>query len=157
MTNRHKVALFADRLKRVTESFRADVESIMEDAKKADVDTSGLKRLVSWMGQDHQKRAEREAIDEQYRFLAGEIATPPAAPTEGELAQAIELYRDKATCRQVADSLKVSLGKAQKLRVLALAFIVQAEMNAPETTTKQTDDDKLEYLPHLDRRKAVPA
>lgn len=146
MSNRHKVALFADRLKRVTEAYRADVEAIIEDAKKADVDPPGLRRLVAWMGRDAAKRAEQALIDDQYRFLAGEIAEPPPQPTDGELATAIALFREKATVRQVADDLKISVGKAHKLKVLATAFIVQEEVNTvnesdgPDPSLAAVDD-----------------
>lgn len=134
MSNRHKVALFADRLRRVHEAYQADVDSIMQDAKQHDVDPSGLRRLVSWMRQDAAKRLEKELLDEQYRFLAGEIAEAPPEPTEGELAVAIGMVRSKATVRQIADELKVSVGKAHKLKVLATAFIVHRSVNsdAPE-------------------------
>lgn len=129
MTNRHKVVLFAERLKRITEAYRADVESIIEDAKKAEVDPSGLRRLVAWMRRDSVKRAEQEAIDHQYRFLAGEVDEAAALPTDGELARAVSLYEDKHSVRQVAETLKISVGKAHKLKVLAAAFIVHQEMN----------------------------
>ena len=45
MTNRHKIALFADRMKRVTEAYHADIASILEDAKKHDVDTDAHVRI----------------------------------------------------------------------------------------------------------------
>jgi uncharacterized protein (UPF0335 family) len=132
MTNRHKVAQFAERLRNVNDAYKADVEAIIEEAKAAEVDPSGLRRLVAWMRRDAVKRMEQEAVDEQYRFLAGEISEPPPEPTEGELAVTIALLRNKATVRQIADELKVSVGKAHKLKVLAAAFTVHRSLNNAE-------------------------
>lgn len=153
-TNRHKVALFSDRLKRVAEAYKADVDSIMEDVKKAEVDPAAVRRLASWKRKDPTKRLEQEIIDEQYRFLAGEIPDPPEPPTDGELGVAIAMFREKATVRQVADELKISVGKAHKLKVLASAFIVQQEMNTVNETPPPADD--LAIPPEL-RRERVPA
>jgi hypothetical protein len=138
MTNRHKVALFADRLRRLHDAYKADVESVMEDVKKAEIDPAGLRRLVSWMRQDTAARVQKELIDEQYRFLAGEVAEAPPEPTEGELATAIAMLRDKASVRQIADELKVSVGKAHKLKVLATAFIVHQTVNTVNTQPQDT-------------------
>lgn len=156
MTNRHKVALFADRLRRVHETYQADVEAIMEDAKKHEVDPAGLRRLVSWMRQDTAKRLEKELIDEQYRFLAGEVPEAPAEPTEGELAVAIKMLRDKASVRQIADELKVSVGKAHKLKVLATAFIVHPSVNTVNTDAPAAGFDEIvgEMPAHLRKVRA---
>lgn len=130
MTNRHKVAQFAERLRNVHDAYKADVEAIIEEAKQAEVDPAGLRRLVAWMRRDAVKRAEQALIDEQYRFLAGEVAEAPPEPTDGELAVAISMLRNKASVRQIADELKVSVGKAHKLKVLATAFIVHRSVNS---------------------------
>ena len=127
--NSHNIASLADRLTTLADAYKADVDAVIEDAKRAEVDTSALRRLVSWQRKDATKRTEQEAIDHQYRFLAGELDEPAALPAEGELAEAARHYADKLTVRQVAGVMKVSVGKAQKLKTLAALFTVHAEMN----------------------------
>jgi uncharacterized protein (UPF0335 family) len=124
---------FADRLQRLADDYKADVDVVLEDAKKADIDPGALRRLVSWLRMDEVTRAEREAIDEQYRFLAGELAQPAALPTEANLTKVVELLRQRMTVRQIAKELGVSVGKAHKLKVQAAAFTVHdgVNMNTP--------------------------
>src|SRR4051812_39456099 len=102
-TDGEKIGDFADRLTKLADDYRDDVATVMGEVKKADLDPGALKRFVSWLRMDAVKRAEREALDEQYRFLAGMTETPAALPTEGELVQAVRFYRDKLTVRQVAN------------------------------------------------------
>src|SRR4051812_37926161 len=99
MTNQHNITRFAERLTKLADDYKEDVSLVIEDAKKADVDTGALRRLVAWQRMDSIKRAEREAIDEQYRFLAGELDEPATLPEEGELSQAVRFYSDKLTVR----------------------------------------------------------
>lgn len=127
--NRHSIAAFAERLAILANAYKDDVAVVINDAKEADVDPSALRRLVAWMRLDAVTRAERDALDDQYRFLAGEIAEPAALPTEGVLAQAVMLYGDGLTVRQVADTLKISVGKAHKLKTQAAAFTVHLNVN----------------------------
>ncbi len=129
MTNQHNITRFAERLTKLADDYKGDVALVIEDAKKADVDPGALRRLVSWQRKDAVKRAEDEALDEQYRFLAGEAAEAAALPTEGELATAVSLYRDRKTVREVAVEMKISTGKAHKLKVQAAAFIVHDAVN----------------------------
>lgn len=140
MTNRHKVAIFADRLRNVLDANKADVEAVVEDIKKAEIDPAGVRRLVSWMRRDKSKRTDQEIVDDQYRFLAGELPAAPKPPTEGELAVAIAMYGERRSVRQVADELKVSVGKAYKLKVLASLFIVHPEMNTVNAPPPPEDD-----------------
>lgn len=132
-SNQPKIARFADRLASLADDYRADVAAVVEDIKAAELDVPAVKRLASWSRQDPVKRAEREAIDEQYRFLAGETETPAKLPAEGQLAEAAKLYGDKLSVRQVAGVLKVSVGRAQKLRTIAGLFTVHvhADVNTP--------------------------
>lgn len=141
MTNRHKIALFADRLQRVMDGAKDDISSVIEDAKKQDIDPSALRRLVSWKRKDRTKREDQEAIDEQYRFLAGELPTPATPPSDGELAVAIRLYGEKKSVRDVADELKVSVGKAHKLKTLAALFTVHVNVNAEAAPAPEAEDD----------------
>lgn len=124
-----KLTAFADRLRNLREDFKEDVQSLMNDAGEANIEGPALRRLVSWLAQDHAKRAEKEAIDEQYRFLAGERATPATPPAGSMLALAIDLYRNEATVRTVAETLEVSVGKAASLRSQAAAFLVHVHEN----------------------------
>lgn len=138
----------AERLINLADAYKEDVAAVIEEAKKADIDTSGLRRLVSWMRTDATARAEREAIDEQYRFLAGEIDEPATLPDEGFLSQAVRFYADGLTVRQVAEVLKVSVGKAHKLKTLAAAFAVHAPVNVNMNTERDlVDGDLGEWQP----------
>lgn len=145
-----KLIAFADRLRNLRESFKQDAADLIEDATEADIEAPALRRLVSWLSQDHAKRAEREAIDDQYRFLAGERAVPATPPPESLLALAIELYRSQATVRTVAETLGVSVGKAHALRAQAAAFLVHVNMNmnAPKVREMVADDIGQWLPPH---------
>lgn len=129
-----KLKSFADRLTKLRSDFKEDCDTLLDDAEKGGIEKAALRRLVAWQGQDHVARAEREAIDDQYRFLAGDRATPGVLPVEGMLSQAVELYRNNAKVRTVAETLKVSTGKAHKLKSQASAFLVHvhADMNTAE-------------------------
>ena len=146
-----KLTAFADRMRNLREAFKEDVSSLIDDAGEANIEAPALRRLVSWLSQDHGKRAEREAIDDQYRFLAGERATPATPPAESLLALAIELYRNDATVRTVAETLGVSVGKAHALRTQAAAFLVHVHENV--NTPKMPEmvaGDLGEWLPPHD-------
>lgn len=141
--NSHDVAAFADRLTTLAAAYKADVDAVIEDVKKADLDTPAVRRLAAWQRKDPVKRAEQEAIDHQYRFLAGEVDEPAALP-EGELAEAARYYADKLTVRQVAEVMKISVGKAQKLKTLSGIFDVHQKMNVNRMNTpavEMTADD----------------
>ena len=89
---RHAIAALAERLIRLSDGYRDDVAVVVEEAWQAQVDPAALRRLVAWMRLDAVQRAEREALDDQYRFLAGELSQPAELPIEGELANAARLY-----------------------------------------------------------------
>jgi uncharacterized protein (UPF0335 family) len=141
--NSHNIASLADRLANLSEAYKADVAAVMEDAEQAEVDKTGLRRLVSWRNKDAIKRAEQEAIDEQYRFLAGERDKPASVPRGGELAVAIQLFGEHKTVRDVAKTMGVSVGKAQKLKTLAAAFAgaVHVHLNVNAAAVEMTDAD----------------
>jgi hypothetical protein len=46
--NTHNVAAFADRLTTLAEAYKADVDAVIEDVKKADLDTPAVRRLAAW-------------------------------------------------------------------------------------------------------------
>ena len=130
---RHTIAALAERLTRLSEGYRDDVAVVVEEARQAQVDPAALRRLVAWMRLDAVQRAEREALDDQYRFLAGELSQPAELPIEGELANAARLYGMHKSVREVAAELKVSVGKAHKLRMQAAAFTVHQSVNTVNT------------------------
>lgn len=134
-----KLTAFADRLRNLRDGFKDDVQTLMSDAGEANIEGPALRRLVSWMAQDHVKRAEKDAIDEQYRFLAGERATPATPPAGSMLSLAIDLYRNEATVRTVAETLQVSVGKAASLRSQAAAFIVHVHENVNTPKARQME------------------
>lgn len=135
--NQHKIASFAERIVSLAEAHKEDMATIVDQAKAADLDTSALKRLASWKRKDATKRAESEAIDHQYRFLAGEVPEPATLPPDCELATAIRLFREGMTVRDVAKEMEIAVGKAHKLKTQAAAFSgvhVHLNVNAdPET------------------------
>ena len=130
---RHAIAALAERLIRLSDGYRDDVAVVVEEAWQAQVDPAALRRLVAWMRLDAVQRAEREALDDQYRFLAGELSQPAELPIEGELANAVRLYGMHKSVREVAAELKVSVGKAHKLRTQAAAFTVHRCVNTVNT------------------------
>lgn len=143
-----KLTAFAERLRNLREGFKEDVQDLMSDAGDANIEGPALRRLVSWLSQDHAKRAEKEAIDEQYRFLAGERATPATPPAGSMLALAIDLYRNEATVRTVAETLQVSVGKAAALRSQAAAFIVHVHENVNTPKVRQMEAGDIgDWLP----------
>ena len=130
---RHTIAALAERLTRLSEGYRDDVAVVVEEARQAQVDPAALRRLVAWMRLDATQRAERAAVDDQYRFLAGEVSLPAELPIEGQLASAVRLYGMHKSVREVAAELKVSVGKAHKLRTQAAAFTVHRCVNTVNT------------------------
>lgn len=152
--NSHNITALADRLVALAEAHKEDVAAVIEDAKEAEVDTSALRRLASWKRKDAVKRAEQEALDEQYRFLAGELPEPAALPTEGELAEAAALFGEGKSVREVSAALKISVGKAHQLKVKASAFSVHQKMNVnivnASAPVEMTAEDIGQWLPPHD-------
>jgi hypothetical protein len=135
-TNQHKVRVLAERLQTVADAYKRDRAALIEAAKEADVDPGTLHRLASWMRVDPARRAEREALDHQYRYLAGEVPEPAPVPEGTSLGRVVEMLREneRMTVRQIAKALSASVGKAHKLKMQAAAFTVHevVNMNARE-------------------------
>lgn len=150
--NKHNIASLSERLANLHDTYKADVEGVIEDAKKVEVEPAALRRLVSWKRVPSVKRAEREAIDDQYRFLAGELPTPATLPPDSELATAVRLFNDDMSVRQVAEEMEISVGKAHKLKTQAAAFKdsvhVQMNMNTPKAREMVADDIGQWLPPH---------
>lgn len=123
------VTVFADRLNALAAAYKDDVSAVIEEAKQAEVDPAALRRLASWMRKDEIDRLEQEAVDDQYRFLAGMRPAPAELPTEGELATAAALYASDMTIRAVAKDMGISVGKAHQLKLKAAAFNVHPRVN----------------------------
>lgn len=151
--NKHNIASLSERLANLHDAYKADVEGVIEDAKKVEVEPAALRRLVSWKRIPSVKRAEREAIDDQYRFLAGELPTPAVLPPDSELATAVRLFNEDKSVRQVAEEMEISVGKAHKLKTQAAAFKdsvhVQMNMNTPKGRPMEAGDLG-EWLPPHD-------
>lgn len=129
MSDAAKVTSFAERLIALAEAYRADVATVIDQAKAADVDAPALRRLAAWMRKDEIARLEQEAVDDQYRFLAGLAPAPAELPAEGVLATAAALFADKLTIRAVAKEMGISVGKAHQLKIKAAAFNVHPVVN----------------------------
>jgi uncharacterized protein (UPF0335 family) len=119
----------AAQLRDLQDSNKTNTDKLLEKARGDGIDPAGLRRFVSWKRQDPDKRAQREAIDHQCRYLAGEVDTPAKLPIGCELYRALHLYRRKMTVRQVADEMKISTGKAGNLYKLARMFGVHVHEN----------------------------
>jgi uncharacterized protein (UPF0335 family) len=129
MIDREQFQALAGELRDLQDATKGKTTSIMERALGAGFDPAGIRRFVAWKRQDQEKRAQREAIDHQCRYLAGEVETPAVLPIGCELYRALHLYRRKMTVRQVADEMKISTGKAGNLYKLARMFGVHVHDN----------------------------
>jgi hypothetical protein len=128
-TNRHKIRVLAERLQAVDDAYKRDRAALIEEVKEAELDPGTLRRLASWMRVDPARRAEREALDHQYRYLAGELPEPAVVSTETRLGRVVEMLceKEKITVRQIAEAMGVS--KAHKLKIQATAFTVHEVVN----------------------------
>jgi hypothetical protein len=130
-TNRHKVRVLAERLQAVDDAYKRDRAALIEEVKEADVDPGTLRRLASWMRVDPARRAEREALDHQYRYLVGELPECAAVPEGTSLGRVVKMLRENEsiTVREIAKVMGVSVGKAHKLKTQAAAFTVHEVVN----------------------------
>jgi len=117
-----RLVSFAERVRTLRAAFKEDMKTLREQIAESDLDPAAVVRLAAWMDKDETARVEQEAIDEQYRFLAGVLPEPAELPEDGQIAKAAALYADGMTVRAVAKEMGVSTGKAHKLKVLAAAF-----------------------------------
>ncbi len=131
-SQRETLKTFAERLLKLREDQKADIETLADQAKSADVDMPTLKRLVAFLSKDEEKRTEQEALDDQAKFLMGLLPEPAELPPDSQVATARALLADKMTIRDVAKTMGISVGKAHQLKVKASLFDVHVhfEMNA---------------------------
>lgn len=151
--NKHNIAALSDRLTNLADAYKEDVAGVIEEAKRAEIEPAALRRLVGWKRMDATKRAEREAIDDQYRFLAGELPTPATLPPNGELATAVRMFGEGMTVRQVAEAMEIAVGKAHKLKTQAAAFMDSVHVHVNVNTPKMPEmvaGDLGEWLPPHD-------
>lgn len=127
--DREEFKALAGELRDLQDATKGKTATIMERALGAGFDPAGVRRFVAWKRQDEGKRAQREAIDHQCRYLAGEVDTPAVLPIGCELAQALNCYRRKLTVRQASDELSISTGKAGNLYKLARMFDVHVHIS----------------------------
>ena len=145
----NKVRTFAERALSIRCVAKADMDTLRQQMIEADLDPSAVLRLASWLEKDEAKRAEQDAIDDQYRFLAGVLPEPAELPEESQIAKAAALYADKLSVRAVAKEMGVSVGRAHKLKVLAAAFTVHERVNV---NTPAHDPDTGEIVENGDRK-----
>jgi uncharacterized protein (UPF0335 family) len=122
--DREQFKALATQFRDLQDSNKNSVDRFMEQVAGHGIDTAGLRRYVARKRQGSEKRAQQDAIDQQCLYLAGERDTPAELPIGCELAQAINLFRRNMTVQQVAAELRVSNGKAGKLRQLGQMFDV---------------------------------
>ena len=125
-----KIKGFADRFSNLLDNHKADVATLVEEVKGADLDAATLRKIVAVMRQDATKHAEKQALFDQYLFLAGLAPTPAELPADGEIAQARALFADGLTIRDVAKAMNIGPTKAHALKVKAAAFDVPVRENA---------------------------
>jgi hypothetical protein len=115
----------------LVQAYRRRRAPVIKEAKQAGLDPNALRRRASQMRVDPAKMAEREALDHQHRFPAGELPGPAPLPRGTRLGRVVEMLRDneKITVRQIAKAVGVSVGTAQTLRRQATAFNVQSDLN----------------------------
>lgn len=133
----------AAQLRDLQDATKAQIAGVMARAEDAGLDPAGLRRFVSWKRKDEGKRAQQEAIDQQCRYLAGERDTPAQLPIGCELAQALNLYRRGLTVRQVSEELRVSTGKAGKLKQLSRMFDVHVHATVDKLTPHDPDTGEI--------------
>jgi hypothetical protein len=159
MTN-NKIAAFADQLTKLAKDYKANRAALLDEVKKADIDPAPLGRLVTWMRKDELARLEQEAVDDQYRFLAGLRPAGAEMPPGSQLATAASLYAEGMTVRDVAKKMGVSVGKAHTLKLKAAAFNVQPHVNmntSPEIAPRPVAPDDEEETTRTDVSKPAAA
>jgi hypothetical protein len=125
----NKLAELAQRKAKLANDYKVAVAALRDEAKEANIDPAALGRLVTYMRKDEQARLDQQAVDDQYRFLAGLRSAAAEIPPGGQLAMAAALYAKDMKVRAVADKMGISVGKAHKLKVEAAAFNVQPRVN----------------------------
>lgn len=125
----NKITVFAERLMKLTDDYKSSRVALLDEARNADIDPSALARFVGWSRKSEQERLEQEALDHQYRYLAGLHPEAVQMPAGSELARATSLYAADMPVRAVAKEMGISVGKAHKLKVKAAAFTVQPHVN----------------------------
>jgi hypothetical protein len=135
----NKVRSFVDRLHALDQAHKGKRAAVIKEAERADLDRSALLRLASRLRGDPAKMAEREALDHQYRYLAGKLLNPAGVPTGTRLGRVVEMLVDneKTTVRAISKTLRVSVGTAHTLRRQALAFNVQSDLNMNKSDQKR--------------------
>lgn len=137
--DRDQFKALAAQLRDLQDATKESLATFNEKVAGQGIDPAGLRRFVSWKRQDEQKRAQREAVDQQCRYLAGERDTPAELPIGCELARALNCFRRNMTVRQVAEELGVSTGKAGKLRELARMFDVHVHARVDKPRRQKLD------------------
>jgi len=139
MIERNHFKAIALHIRNLQDTHKDNIEKVLEHADDAGIDRAGLRRFVSWKRKDPEKRAQNEAIDQQCQYLAGERDTPAVLPVGCELAQAINCFRRNMTVREVAEELRISTGKAGKLRQLARMFDVGVHVHDDVDSDRRLD------------------
>jgi hypothetical protein len=129
--NKHKVRVLVDRLHELDQAYKGKRAAVIKEAERAGLEFNALRRLAARMRVDPAKLAQREALDHQYLYLAGERPNPAAVPKGTPLGRVVEMLVDnkKTTVRAIAQTLRVSVGTAHALRRQASAFNVQSDLN----------------------------
>lgn len=155
-----KITSYVERYERLAEERAAistDMSEVLSEAEGNGYDKAALRRVIAWRALDDGQRQEREFLDDLYR-AAVEGREPSVAltevPRDPELAQAVEMFRDGATVREVKSALKVSQGKAATLHRRAKPFLenvrkpgrpsnVQGNVHDPVNIIREMTNDDL--------------
>jgi hypothetical protein len=104
----NKLAELAQRKAKLANDYKVAVAALRDEAKEANIDPAALGRLVTYMRKDEQARLDQQAVDDQYRFLAGLRSAAAEIPPGGQLAMAAALYAKDMKVRAVADKMGIS-------------------------------------------------
>jgi hypothetical protein len=157
----NKIAIIVEQLKKLENDYKTGRAALLGKAKKAEIDPGALQRLAVWSPQKELLRREREALDDQLRFLAGLRPTPAKLPAGGKLATAAALYAQGLSVRKVAKKMSISTGSAQLLKVKAAAFTVPPQVSRNTAPTEPpepiaTVSEKSDIIQQTDEANIAP-
>lgn len=124
MIDDNPIVRFADRINAIKTRAREDMAVVIDEAKAAGHDPATLRKIASLLEMDEDKREERDTLLDLYRSAAG--IDPPMENVDYRQNQedwrAADLFEADLSVRDVAKRMKISTGKAHKLRVRWCAF-----------------------------------
>lgn len=123
-----RLKLLVERIERITTEIKEAQEAradVYTEAFGHGYDKAAVRRLVAWRALGAAEADDRETLDEVYRCaLSGGPMPSIKRHLDPEVAQVMEMLKQPGPLTKVKDvkkALGVSMGKAHRLRALALA------------------------------------